>query len=601
MSFTPTPINPTTETVKPSPFIAFTQRVIPATFDQSLSYQEALYALLNYINKLGETVNENAEVTDAQTKVIEEMTDYLNNYFDNLDVQNEINNKLDDMAENGELAEIISAYLNSNALITFNTISDLKAADNLIEGSSTRTLGYHNINDGGAAIYKIRTLTNEDDIDEGELIALTNYPTLVAEICNQNEIYPEQFGAKGDNETNDNETIANTINYAYKKNCTIKFNNNKTYVVDKINLPTPIAVDFNNATIKSSGDDAENSLIIIGNANDSFESKTTYVGKFNISNIRCDLNNTNRPYGVELHVRQQRINSIRLRNCQNSGIYIGDNDGVWIDNIHVQGNNTNTTSGGVVIDTNDVILGNVECAYFAYGVNIISNQNDISIDTLHVWSDVANSSVIKYSTTSFYGDFKSIIFDSTKYCIDISSVSGIGKINIGNIMIFPSTNFTNWRIFSVNYQEQTGGITIGNVFGLRDDDTANRFENFIGTLQSGLNYNQKPTLYVQFPNTSSNLNFTQNNGMWYHSGWSSFTGGGSINVNFGNPGGKTSLRWKNIIITAIIYNSNYNPIDYGTIYFDENGNARMRATTTLADGTPYLFHIATPLPAGFAY
>lgn len=41
-----------------------------------------------------------------------ELKSFVDNYFDNLDVQKEINNKLDQMAEDGELEEIIALYIN---------------------------------------------------------------------------------------------------------------------------------------------------------------------------------------------------------------------------------------------------------------------------------------------------------------------------------------------------------------------------------------------------------------------------------------------------------------------------------------------------------
>lgn len=49
---------------------------------------------------------------------VDALHDYVNNYFDNLDVQNEINNKLDSMYESGELADLISTYYSpSNKLL----------------------------------------------------------------------------------------------------------------------------------------------------------------------------------------------------------------------------------------------------------------------------------------------------------------------------------------------------------------------------------------------------------------------------------------------------------------------------------------------------
>ena len=60
-------------------------------------------AITNYqlFCKLGEEINKVINSTNAMGTQVEELTDYVANYFDNLDVQEEINNKLDEMAEDG--------------------------------------------------------------------------------------------------------------------------------------------------------------------------------------------------------------------------------------------------------------------------------------------------------------------------------------------------------------------------------------------------------------------------------------------------------------------------------------------------------------------
>jgi hypothetical protein len=51
----------------------------------------------------------------------------------------------------------------------------------LIEGSTAKTLGYSTYNDGEGALYKIRTITNNDVVDGINIISLTNSNTLIAE------------------------------------------------------------------------------------------------------------------------------------------------------------------------------------------------------------------------------------------------------------------------------------------------------------------------------------------------------------------------------------------------------------------------------------
>lgn len=132
--------------------------------------------------KLYEQINKNNEKVNAMGVHVQAITEYINNYFDNLDVQDEINNKLNDMAESGELEEIIAQYLNTQAVLGFNTVANMKSATNLINGGIVKTLGETTYNDGNGAFYKIRTLTSSDVVDEENIIALTNYPTLIAEL-----------------------------------------------------------------------------------------------------------------------------------------------------------------------------------------------------------------------------------------------------------------------------------------------------------------------------------------------------------------------------------------------------------------------------------
>lgn len=162
--------------IKPiSPFVLFCQKVIPLAFDESMSYYECLCALTNYLySEVVPAVNNNA---DAVT----ELQNYVKNYFDNLDVQDEINNKLDEMAESGQLADIVAQYLELAGVLAYNTKSEMKNATNLTNGSICKTLGDDNYNDGKGNFYKIRTITSGDTVDDDNIVALNINNTLIAE------------------------------------------------------------------------------------------------------------------------------------------------------------------------------------------------------------------------------------------------------------------------------------------------------------------------------------------------------------------------------------------------------------------------------------
>lgn len=126
--------------------------------------------------KMMEYVKKQVEGNEELEKRIED----LENYVYNLDLQDEVNNKLDEMAEDGTLADIIAQYINLQSVLAFNTVTDLKVATNVLNGSIVRTLGYTTYNDGNGSYYKIRTITSSDVVDEINIIAL-NEPTLIAE------------------------------------------------------------------------------------------------------------------------------------------------------------------------------------------------------------------------------------------------------------------------------------------------------------------------------------------------------------------------------------------------------------------------------------
>lgn len=176
--------------------------IIPTSYKDSMNYYECLAWLCKYLEEtVIPTVNQTGSAVQELQGLYIELNNYVTHYFDNLDVQEEINQKLDDMAEQGTLQEVISSYLNTKAIICFDTVSDLSQAENLINGSYAKTLGFYSINDLGGAIYKIRNLTIDDTVDNITLIELENLPTLVAELIKTDTMNVCQFGVENNVES----------------------------------------------------------------------------------------------------------------------------------------------------------------------------------------------------------------------------------------------------------------------------------------------------------------------------------------------------------------------------------------------------------------
>ena len=194
-----------------SPFkrLCITVGNLPTAYIESMSYYEGLTFLVNYLsNNVIPALNNNGQV-------VNELKDYVENYFENLDVQEEINNKLDEMAESGVLQDIITSYLQVSGVLAYNTVADMKVAENLIDGSIAKTLGYYSINDSGSAYYKIREISNSDVVDEMFIISL-NDDNLIAELIVDENFNSKQVGIYGDGIHDDTEKLQNAIDSNYK-------------------------------------------------------------------------------------------------------------------------------------------------------------------------------------------------------------------------------------------------------------------------------------------------------------------------------------------------------------------------------------------------
>ena len=166
------------------PFTKFLMTIgeLPSSYLVSMTYEEQLLWLCNYLqNVVIPTVNNNGEAVEELQNLFIELKDYVDNYFENLDIQTEIDNKLDEMAESGELAEIIAEYIDMNAVFVYDTIADLAAAENLKDGSSAYCLGKDTYDDGKGAFYKIREITISDVVDGYLIVAITNTEDLIGE------------------------------------------------------------------------------------------------------------------------------------------------------------------------------------------------------------------------------------------------------------------------------------------------------------------------------------------------------------------------------------------------------------------------------------
>lgn len=139
---------------------------------QPAFYDRESGTVLQQTARMYAKVNELVKAVNGMDKVIKEYVDYIDNYFKNLDVQEEINNKLDDMAEGGELAEFIALYANLPCVHAYATISDMASSENLEDGSYARAMSKTVAGTGDGFYYYIRAKTGADTPDGENLVAI---------------------------------------------------------------------------------------------------------------------------------------------------------------------------------------------------------------------------------------------------------------------------------------------------------------------------------------------------------------------------------------------------------------------------------------------
>lgn len=273
-----------------NPFRHFCMSVgaIPTSYKESLSYYETLLWLIRFLEeKVIPAVDNNALALAELQRLFVELKNYVENYFDNLDVQEEINNKLDEMVEDGTLQEIISDYLNSKAVFGFDTVASMKTATNLIDGSYAETLGYYSVNDGGGAIYKVREITNDDIVDNAIIIPLHNQ-NLIAELINDKCIYnAKQLGLKTNG--NDNSDLFTNVFSNIPAGSTIYFPEGKYVFNSPIVINKRINIEGEEISITDI-DKNYGSVLLFNNLSENATALTLPGTKSLIKNIMIESN-----------------------------------------------------------------------------------------------------------------------------------------------------------------------------------------------------------------------------------------------------------------------------------------------------------------------
>lgn len=198
--------------INPLPNVLLTIGILPSSYLVSMTYEEQLLWLCNFLK------TEVIPKTNANIEAVNQLITYINNYFDNLDVQDEIDNKLNQMVEDGTFDEIINQTLfnelNEQVTTNKNDIVDLKAEDITLQGEiDTLTTNVNGVRTDVNNL-KIKKLRKEFYND----YHLFNYPISMNSFFNNFKIY----------ESNDKKNYKITISKD-----DLKVNTSHTYYISK--------------------------------------------------------------------------------------------------------------------------------------------------------------------------------------------------------------------------------------------------------------------------------------------------------------------------------------------------------------------------------
>ena len=397
--------------------------------DSITNMYNAFLALQTYVNNTKDTLED----------AFNNLDDYVRNYFDNLDVQDEINNKLEQMLQDGELDSIIEQFLQSNATWSYDTVADMKLATNLINGSVCKTLGFYSINDGGSSTYLIRTKTVDDTPNEYDLISLYNQ-NLVAEYIEDKVVNIKQLGYINTMSTSDQTSFLNYVFETYKN---ILIKDETLTINDNLDLESNQTIKMENAKIHNTSTENQKYIFNIvekSNIDISGINSELYFDKPSTAQQAClRISNGTNIYFKGINLKSaggdgiivsgtdnKTISSnINVENClidnnrRNGVSLIGGLSGFYIKNCTIS--NTSGTNPQYAIDlepwqdgiyNNDVIIDNCIIKDNVGGIDLMPFNKNIKIINNYFY-DTLNSVITEAKGQNAYP--KQVIIKNNKF------------------------------------------------------------------------------------------------------------------------------------------------------------------------------------------
>ena len=568
------------------PFKAWVQKVLPTIYDDSLSYYDLLGKVLNHLNIL--TENNNLLIEDMK-----QLYGYVNNYFANLDVQEEINNKLDEMASDGTLDKIISKYITTEVLFTFDTLGELLEYD-INVGSFYMTQGYADKFDGGRAYYKC-----VDTLEESKWQIESHGKYL--ELINDNPVNLKVFGGH-----TDFEILKKAFKYAIDNKYNIigrgAFNVSETLVVtERINIDVDLFIATENIDYILKFD--------LTNAKENLK-------KYMELKLAIDCNNLSG--GVQfIETSRCNIDFIECRNISKIGLENVSGYELIINNGKFYGNYGNCT--GLKLITSDYIINDIILLDCNIGIDIIGSG---ILNNVHGW--IGNHTLLpKSKFIQISEEYTECIFNniySDTYQTSIYCKNNFSNLLINGFLVNFNPTIYNQSVVKndpryVFYFENTTELNYLPRICVSNYTSTSQKDNIIGIMYY-CNVENKISFDTAIPMInfkpiefeSENCEILENHSIIYTSKYAKInltlkvknSVTGNLIGEFKNFNYPTNLEDLNrYTLNIVSYNNEYtdfNTILFGNIYLK---NGQISCTETdLTKNTGKMLHIETIIPVG---
>lgn len=453
---------------------------IEQDFDALTDYQ-LICKVVEYLNKCIETVNASTEQIEILTNAFNQLKDYVDHYFDNLDVQDEINNKIDEMVESGEFQEIISQLLMHHFVPVENygaigdgTTDDTQAIQDAIDDANENsvilftktykttdaiTISNKKLILAGGGVIKPLITGNKNAILTDSDIVIKNI-TIDGSLNPQDQFDEHTFSnlvlltglyLQGENSIIENVTLKDIYGYG------IRFRGYKQITINNCRIDSVGGHWYQNNENDSFGD----AIYLGGTTGDSYINinNTLINGKYkNTTLSRCGIcveNLTDMADGVtNIRFTQGTLKNFdRMVHVES----IQGNAKCYIEDVDMMGNciynhGTNANVGKLKLDINKSSIEYTTHSYngtFGIRTSTIDIRDTViqcgnqSIAFSNTVGSYRNCTFNNVATTQFNNATNIDIYDSIFNIVDISTYLNYGSnVNVYNCTFNSSTNIT---------------------------------------------------------------------------------------------------------------------------------------------------------------